>query len=42
MILDMNQFYQLVKQIMKEEKASRLNQQMLSDRCGTADLNFQF
>ena len=35
MILDMERFNSLVKQIFKDEKTDTLNQQILSDRCGT-------
>ena len=35
MILDMERFDAVVKQMVKEEKSERLNQQMLSDKCGT-------
>ncbi len=34
-ILDLDQFNSLVARMIKEEKTERLNQQMLSDRCGT-------
>ena len=35
MILDMDRFDSLVKQILKEQRTDRINQQTLSDRCGT-------
>ena len=35
MILDIEKFDTVVKQMVREEKMDRLNQQMLSDKCGT-------
>ena len=34
-ILDRPRFDSLIKQILKEERTDRINQQILSDRCGT-------
>ena len=35
LILDRPRFQSLIKQILKEERTDRINQQILSDRCGT-------
>ena len=35
LILDQPRFDSLIKQILKEERSDRINQQILSDRCGT-------